>query len=153
MPTVIDSKLLIVNPCSPPIPGGIVVIDGENILGAGDPADVEVSQDWEREDCSAWTVMPGLIDSHTHVTVNNRFQIPLSEHFEMDQVTATLRGAMNLRSDLATGVTTMRALGDRPGVEKAFQTAIDRKEAIGPRLKICVRALRPSHGTAPFLSS
>ena len=45
----------------------------------------------------------------------------------------------------------MRTLGDRPGVEKAFQGAIDRGEAVGPRLKVCVRALRPSHGTAPFL--
>ena len=152
MPTIIETNLLIVDPASPPIPNGIVVVNGERVLEAGNPEEVEVSGNWTRIDCSGWTVMPGMIDSHTHVTVNNRFRIPLSDHFEVDEATATLRGAMNLRSDLASGVTTMRALGDRPGAERAFQTAIERKEAVGPRLQVCVRALRPSHGTAPFLS-
>jgi len=97
--------------------------------------------------------MPGLVDAHTHITVNSRFGVPLSAHFDLDSTTAVLRGAMNLRSDLATGVTTTRALGDRPGVERAFRDAVERGEAPGPRLRVCCRALRPSHGTAPFLAA
>ncbi len=152
MPTLIKSKLLIADPGEPPISGGIVIVDGERVQVAGAPAALDVDPAWETLDWSSWTVMPALIDGHAHITANNRFRVPLNVHFELDTATAVLRGAMNLRSDLATGVTTMRTLGDREGIEKPFQEAIDRKEAAGPRLKVCVRALRPGHGTAPFLS-
>ena len=152
MPTLIKSKLLIADPDAPPILGGIVILDGERVLGAGAPSNLNVDPTWETLDWSSWTVMPALIDSHAHITANNRFRVPLNAHFELDPTTAVLRGAMNLRSDLATGVTTMRTLGDRPGVEKPFQEAIERKETVGPRLRVCVRALRPTKGTAPFLS-
>ncbi len=152
MPILIKSKLLITDPDEAPVPGGIVILDGDRVLGAGAQATLNADPTWETLDWSSWTVMPALIDGHAHVTANNRFRVPLNVHFELDPATAVLRGAMNLRSDLATGVTTMRTLGDRAGVEKPFQEAIDRKEAAGPRLKVCVRALRPTNGTAPFLS-
>lgn len=152
MPTLIKSKRLIADPHEPPVSGGIVIVDGERVLAAGAPAFLRADPSLETLDWSSWTVMPALIDAHTHITANNRFRVPLNVHFELDAATAVLRGAMNLRSDLATGVTTMRTLGDREDVEKPFQEAIDRKEAVGPRLKVCVRALRPGHGTAPFLS-
>ncbi len=149
MSKVIKSKLLIAHPDQAPIPQGMVVVDKGRVVGVG--AEVDVPANADVVDWSAYTVMPALIDSHVHITINNRFLLPLSTHFDLDATTAVLRGAMNLRSDLNTGVTTMRTLGDRPGVEKAFQGAIDCGEAVGPRLKVCVRALRPSHGTAPFL--
>ncbi len=149
MSKVIKSKLLIVHPDQAPIPRGMLGVNRGRVVDVG--TDVKVPPDAEVVDCSAYTVMPALIDSHAHITINNRFKMPLSAHFDLDATTAVLRGAMNLRSDLASGVTTMRALGDRPGIEKAFQGAIDRGEAVGPRLKVCARALRPSHGTAPFL--
>ncbi|MXZ09968.1 MAG: amidohydrolase family protein [Gemmatimonadetes bacterium] len=149
MSKVIKSNLLIVHPDCAPVPQGMVVVNKGRVVGVG--TEVDVPPNAEVVDCSAYTVMPALIDSHVHITINNRFQLPLSAHFDLDATTAVLRGAMNLRSDLSTGVTTMRTLGDRLGVEKAFQGAIDRGEAVGPRLKVCVRALRPGHGTAPFL--
>lgn len=152
MSILIKSKLLIADPALPAIENGVVAIDGEHIVAVGDDALAMARADWEVVDCSDWTIMPGLIDAHVHITINNRFQVPLSAHFELDDATAVLRGVMNLRSDLASGVTTMRTLGDRLGVERAFKEAIERKEAVGPRLQICARALRPTHGTAPFLA-
>ena len=149
MPKIIKSKLLIVHLDHAPIPQGMVLVNEGRVLDVG--TDLALPAGAEVVDCSAYTVMPALIDSHVHITINNRFELPLSAHFDLDATTAVLRGAMNLRSDLASGVTTMRVLGDRPGIEKAFQGAIDRGEAVGPRLQVCVRALRPSHGTAPFL--
>jgi imidazolonepropionase-like amidohydrolase len=103
-------------------------------------------------DRSDQTVMAAMVDPHTHITINNSYGIPLSEHFDLDYATAVLRGADNLRKDLKTGVTTMRALGDRIGIEKSFRDTIERRELQAPRLQVCVRALRPSHGTAPFLA-
>ncbi len=46
----------------------------------------------------------------------------------------------------------MRACGDRIGIEGQFRDAIERGELVAPRIQACVRALRPSHGTAPFIA-
>lgn len=49
-----------------------------------------------------------------------------------------------------SGVTTARALGDGTGfVDVILRDAIERGEAVGPRLLVAAQALRPSHGTSP----
>jgi imidazolonepropionase-like amidohydrolase len=50
-------------------------------------------------------------------------------------------------------VTTMRTLGAPGLVEPRFKAAIARGEIDGPRLVIAIRLLRPSHGTASFVST
>lgn len=152
MTIVIKSKLLIVDPEKPPLQHGIVVVQEKHILAAGAPDKVEVPPDSTVLDCSEETVMPGLIDSHLHITANNAFRIPLFEHYTIDTPTAVVRGVTTLRSDLASGVTTARTMGDRQDVELRFREAIERGEIVGPRLVICIRALRPSHGTAKMLA-
>ncbi len=151
MKTVIKSKQLIADAGKPPIPQGIVVVQGQNIVAVGPAGSVEVPPDAKVIDCTAETVMPGLIDSHAHITANTKYRISLKESHTMDLPTAVLRGSMSLRSDLAAGVTTMRTLGDVADVELRFREAIERGEIPGPRLVIAIRALRPSHGTAQFL--
>ena len=51
---------------SPPIPGGVVVIRGSRIVAVGSPDDVEVPEGAEVIDAKGKTVIPGLIDCHTH---------------------------------------------------------------------------------------
>ncbi len=151
MKTVIKSKQLIADASKPPIPEGVVVVEGQNIVEVGPASRVTIPEDAKVIDCTGETVMPGLIDAHAHITANTKYRITLKEHHTMDLPTAVLRGSMSLRSDLAAGVTTMRTLGDVSDVELRFREAIERGEIPGPRLVICIRALRPSHGTAQFL--
>lgn len=154
MKTVIKSKQLIVDAGEPPIPQGVVVVEGDSILEVGAAEAVTIPPDSKVIDCSAETVLPGLIDSHAHITANTRYRATLKEqHHTLDLTTSVLRGSMNLRSDLAAGTTTMRTLGDRDKVELYFRNAIERGEIPGPRLVISIRALRPSHGTAKFLAT
>ena len=47
----------------------------------------------------------------------------------------------------------MRTLGAPGLVEPRFKAAIARGEIDGPRLVIAIRLLRPSHGTASFVST
>jgi imidazolonepropionase-like amidohydrolase len=152
MQILIKSGLLITDPRKPPIPNGVVLVEGERIRAAGAPSSVPVPPDARVVDRVGETVMPGLIDSHTHISVNNKYRIPLDAHFAIDLPTAVLRGAGNLRDDMATGVTTMRALGDRGDLELRFRDCIDRGEIAGPRLVISLQGLRPSHGTAKFMA-
>jgi len=153
MKTIIKSKQLIVDPEKPPIPAGVVIIQDDRIVDVGPSQSIEVPQDCKVIDCTEETVLPGLIDSHCHITANSQYRMSLKEQHTLDLPTAVLRGSMNLRSDLASGVTTMRTLGDVGKVELRFRDAINRGEIPGPRLVISIRALRPSHGTAPFLAT
>jgi len=153
MKTIIKSKQLIVDPEKPPIPAGVVIIQDDRIVDVGPLQSIEVPQDCKVIDCTEETVLPGLIDSHCHITANSQYRMSLKEQHTLDLPTAVLRGSMNLRSDLASGVTTMRTLGDVGKVELRFRDAINRGEIPGPRLVISIRALRPSHGTAPFLAT
>ena len=152
MKTIIKSKQLIFDPEKPPIPGGVVVVLDDRIVEVGTSQSIKVTPDYQVIDRTEDTVLPGLIDTHCHITANSKYQISLKEQHTLDLPTAVLRGSMNLRSDLASGVTTMRTLGDVGDVELRFRDAIERGEIPGPRLVISIRALRPSHGTAPFLA-
>ena len=152
MTTIIKSKKLIIDPEKPPIPNGVVVIRKDKIVEAGPAEMIKAGPDYQVIDCTDETVLPGMIDSHCHITANSKYPVSLKEQHSLDLPTAVLRGSMNLRSDLAAGVTTMRTLGDVGDVELRFREAIERGEIPGPRLVISIRALRPSHGTAPFLA-
>ncbi|MCL4395518.1 MAG: amidohydrolase family protein [Chloroflexi bacterium] len=130
----------------------MVVVEGDRIREVGKPEAVKIPPDAAQIDCTQDTVMPGMIDTHTHVTANNKFRVSLDEHYTLDLTTAIVRGTMSLREDLASGVTTMRGLGDRTDVELRFRDVIARGEIPGPRLIISINALRPSHGTASWLA-
>jgi predicted amidohydrolase YtcJ len=51
---------------SPPIPGGIVVIYGSKITAVGTSNEITVPEGAEIIDAQGKTVIPGLIDCHTH---------------------------------------------------------------------------------------
>ncbi|MCJ7736709.1 MAG: hypothetical protein MUQ10_05265, partial [Anaerolineae bacterium] len=123
MTALIRSKLLIANPASSPIPGGEILIEDRRISAIGAAGEIDLPADCEVIDCTQYAVMPGLIDSHAHITANNKYPGSVRDHYLLDLATAVLRGSMNLRDDLATGVTTMRTLGDRDGVERSFRDA------------------------------
>ncbi|MBN1318742.1 MAG: amidohydrolase family protein [Anaerolineales bacterium] len=151
MRTYIKSKQLIIDSELPPIPGGVVVVQDDKIVQAGAPETIESPPDAQVIDCSDETVMPGLIDSHIHITAGTMYQQSFKAQSGLDVPTTILRGSMHLRADLAAGVTTARALGGPDNLELRFRDAIESELIPGPRTIICIRALRPSHGTAPFL--
>ena len=68
MSKVIKSKLLIVHPDHAPVSQGMVVVDKGRVVGVG--AEVDVPPNAEVVDCSSYTVMPALIDSHVHIALD-----------------------------------------------------------------------------------
>ncbi len=148
----VKAGLLITHPDQPGIKDAVVAIVGDRIGEVGSVEESSIPLGAHVIDWSGWTVMAAMVDPHTHITINNAYGIPLNEHFDLDYTTAVLRGVDNLQQDLRTGVTTMRAVGDREGIETQFREAVSRGELMAPRIQACVRALRPSHGTAPFIA-
>ena len=49
------------------IPDGTVVVDGSTIVNVGAASGVEILEGTEIIDCGGRTLMPGLMDAHTHL--------------------------------------------------------------------------------------
>ncbi len=105
----------------------VILIDGDRITAVGRglqiPAGVEVI-DWSRA-----TVLPGLIDTHTHLTYHYD-----TEQNEKAAVTA-IYAAENARKTLEAGFTTVRNLGAGDGVDFDLRHTIDKGAVPGPRIQ------------------
>ncbi len=77
-------------------------------------------------------VMPGLIDSHIHVTSSGAAD-PTRERLEA-QPLQTLRGADVARTLLEHGFTMIRNCGSSNGNDIALRTAVERGYVLGPRI-------------------
>lgn len=87
-------------------------------------------------DLGAYTVLPGLIDAHTHLTIDAQAQDPLDElhHTAADRA---FRSLPNARRVLLAGFTTVRDLGSyRALVDVALRDAINRGDVVGPRMYV-----------------
>lgn len=94
------------------------------------------------------TVMPGLMDMHTHLTNEYSPQV-YSERFFMDQAAYALRATVYAERTLMAGFTTVRDLGDdEPGVSVALRDAIKKGYVKGPRIYAAGDALATTGGHA-----
>lgn len=78
-------------------------------------------------------VLPGLIDSHTHITFQNG---PAAELEAMKKTTTdrALDGVLYARRTLEAGFTTIVDLGGDPAAARALRDAIARGNFLGPRI-------------------
>ena len=77
------------------------------------------------------TVLPGLVDAHTHITLDD-----FSEHSALSTSfpREALIGAKNARITLEAGITTIRNLGANAFTDIALRDAIDVGDLPGPRI-------------------
>ena len=104
-----------------------------------------VGPDHVRADCAGFTVTPGLVDCHGHLTV-----LGLS-HADMERANGP-EGLLWVERVLALslvdgGVTTMRDIG---GATHRMKRLVDDGTWIGPRLKIAICMLSTTGGHADF---
>lgn len=94
-------------------------------------------------DLSRATVLPGLIDAHTHIT----YHFDAAGHFGSSRIElpgTTLRYAEeNARKTLEAGYTTIRNLGAGELVDIKLRDAVNKGEAAGPRLLVSGSPLTP----------
>jgi imidazolonepropionase-like amidohydrolase len=141
----IKSKQVIDGTGSPPIPGGIVLVEGEQIEAVGTPHTISIPDGAEVIDVSQDTVLPGLVDAHTHAVLRESPKTAAEQHLAPD-TKLVLIAARNLRADLLSGVTTLRTLSDRNFLDVSLREAVDEGEVPGPRLVIATRGIRSIHG-------
>jgi len=99
----------------------------------------------QRIDCSAFTVTPGLIDCHGHVTLFGVGRDPLER---MNSLEGLLYAERILYTTLVNGgVTTLRDVG---GATHMLKRLVQEDFLIGPRLKIAICMLSTTGGHADF---
>ena len=110
----------------------IILIEGNKITAVG--ADVAIPPGAKVIDLSGATVLPGLIDCHTHLVADARDLEPLAE-LRKTAAQVALESVPNARATLMAGFTTVRDVGTyRAFVDLALRDAIARGDIIGPRV-------------------
>jgi imidazolonepropionase-like amidohydrolase len=133
-PIVLKAARLIDGRGGAPVEPAMVRIEGDRIVEAG--TSVPVPAGARVIDLGGATLLPGLIDLHTHLT--DRFGV----HWEEALTTTTppeaaLWGAKNARDTLLAGFTTCRDMGPSwPYVDVALRNAIEQGAVPGPRLLV-----------------
>lgn len=123
----------------------VVVIDGDRITAVGPAANTPVPQGADVIRATGMWISPGLMNMHTHygLVLPGRAGAELAN--ESDAALA-LRMAANARTSLMTGVTTTRSTGESRGADFALRRAIDRGEAVGPRIFTAGQAVHVTGG-------
>ena len=108
----------------------VIVVEQGRIKAIG--ANVEIPAGAEVLDLSRMTVLPGLIDCHTHLTFE-----PTGFGYQSVGVSVpreALTGAKNARLTVDAGFTTVRNVGARGYSDIALRDAVDAGDIPGPRI-------------------
>jgi len=113
----------------------VVVLQGERITEVGPDAQVKIPADAQVIDLSQATVLPGLLDAHTHM-----FNTPKPG---MSRETSTLIAIHNLQADLRAGFTTTRDMSSHGNgyADVEMRNAINEGRLEGPRFVVSGRGI------------
>jgi imidazolonepropionase-like amidohydrolase len=122
----------------------VVLVRGEKIEATGPVSDVTVPTGSKVIDLPGLTLMPGLIEAHSHVLLH-----PYSETVWNDQVAReslslrVARATNHLRNTLQAGFTTIRDLGTEGAgyADVGLKQAVEQGIIPGPRMIVTTRAI------------
>lgn len=133
------------------IANAVILVQGNRIREVGQ--NVAIPSNAQVIDLSKHTVLPGLIDAHTHVLLQG--DITSSEYEEQIYKESipyrTIRAVAAVRTALMNGITSMRDVE----TEGAMYADVDVKKAInngiipGPRMWVSTRAMAPTGAYGP----
>lgn len=125
----------------------VVLIDGDRITAVGD-ASTPIPAGAHVIDLPRYTLIPGLIDLHTHITYywdRSAGTRPNNQPPRSTAVTVFL-AQENARKTLETGVTTIRDLNSSDFADMAMKTLINRGAMVGPRMFVAGYGLSITRG-------
>lgn len=112
-----------------------ILIEDGKIARVGSSAEIKAPADAMLIDLSNATVLPGLIDAHTHLTVDPDFNFS-TEQLGVSILRETLIGAKNARITLQAGFTTVRNVAADGYTDVALRDSINAGDVPGPRMLV-----------------
>ena len=94
------------------------------------------------------TVMPGLMDMHTHITSQHNGPASYMERFSLNEADYALKGVGYANKTLMAGFTTVRNLGDGYNETIALRNAINKGQIVGPRIYTAGKSIATTGGHA-----
>src|SRR5579862_71195 len=124
--------------------GWVVVVRGQRIEAAGAAASITAPSDAETIDLAGDTLLPGLIEAHSHVLLHPYNETTWNDQVEHEPLALRVaRATVSLKNTLDAGFTTIRDLG----TEGAGYSDVGLKQAVnqgiipGPRMLVVTRAI------------
>lgn len=114
-----------------PVENSYMLVEGDRLVKLGRLEELEEIEDGEVVDLDGKTLMPGLIDSHVHVTMEPIGDSKRELGHESDAKTA-VRGVANLRKQLLGGTTFFRDLGAPNGIDLDLRDSVNEGLVLGP---------------------
>jgi imidazolonepropionase-like amidohydrolase len=135
-----------------PLERAFIAIEGERIVAVGpaDRGDGGLPDAPRRLTFPGCTVLPGLVDSHVHLTFSAG-PVPLRQLQDDSDTRLALTGVANARAALLAGVTTVRDLGSRGRITLDLRDAIAAGVVPGPRVLASGRPITSPGGHCHFL--
>ncbi|MCU1247225.1 MAG: Amidohydrolase domain protein [Edaphobacter sp.] len=137
------------------VSNAVVLVEGDKIIASGSgltiPANAIVL------DLGATTILPGLIDAHTHLMARTPSQGSQNKNYILQLATESeayraLEGAMDARLTLQAGFTSVRDVESEGSgyADVALRSAIDGGLVEGPRMEVATRAIAATGGYFPL---
>jgi imidazolonepropionase-like amidohydrolase len=131
--TIIHAGRLIDVPGKAPRGPSTIVVEDGLIVSVAD-GHAQIPDNAEFIDLSDQTVLPGLIDSHVHLTSDAGGLAGQLEAVTLSPASQAFNAQANGMKTLRAGFTTVRNLGDADGAVFALRDAINAGKAMGPRI-------------------
>jgi imidazolonepropionase-like amidohydrolase len=113
-----------------------VVVTGDRIVAAGPSGSIAVPAGATIVELGDVTLLPGFIDSHTHIT-GRTLGDPMGDVASVRDYPAygAILGVANARNTLMAGFTSIRVVGSGNFDDMALRQAISDGRAVGPRMQ------------------
>ncbi len=120
----------------------VVLVEGDRITQVG--SKLKIPDGYEVVDAGDRTLLPGLIDAHTHLTWQATDYA--DDLFRRSPVDAAVRAPGWAKKTIDAGFTTVRDLGAEGYVDLALRDAINGGDVVGPRMQVATLAIGSTGG-------
>jgi imidazolonepropionase-like amidohydrolase len=124
-----------------------VIVENNKIVGIED-GKIEGGDDDTFIDLTGYTLMPGFMDMHTHLSFQNEGPAGYMKRFTNNEADYTISAVVYAEITLMAGFTAVRNLNDFFNETVALRNAINRGKVIGPRIYTAAKSIATTGGHA-----